>query len=155
MLQGIVTDILGSPDATILRELNWVYMTPIQPARSNKHLKRKSLKLTRYWWMNKKSQARIAAESRCMATDPLLPLSALRCYVQSRLRGTLWKCPFTEFLLSISPPFCFRQNIKTGKRDTSKCLLPEGGPLAVTICVGDKSFQSTVALGTFQGPLQN
>lgn len=41
MFKLIITNILGSLDATSFKKLNWVYMTPIQPAKSNKCLKKK------------------------------------------------------------------------------------------------------------------
>lgn len=73
--------------------------------------------------MDKKSQAGTSADTRCLAVQGLLHLLAPLYPVQSRLLGTSWKCSLTEFVLSISTAFCFKQNIKKGKSDTGKCLL--------------------------------
>ena len=77
-----------------------------------------------------------------MAVEGLLHLLAPLYPVQSWLPGTSWKCSLTEFVLSISTAFCFKQNIKKGKSDTGKCLLLERQPFAVPMCVYNKHFQN-------------
>lgn len=132
-------------------------MTPIQPAKSSKCLKRKSQKLIIYWWMDKKSQAGTSADNRCLAVQGLLHLLAPLYCVQSWLLGTSWKCSLTEFVLSISTAFCFKQNIKKGKSDTGKCLLLERQPFAVPTCVYNQRFQNEkkMSISTFKCTLQN
>ena len=92
--------------------------------------------------MDKKSQAGTSADTRCLAVQGLLHLLAPLYPVQSRLLRTSWKCSLTEFVLSISTAFCFKQNIKKGKSDTGKCLLLERQPFAVPTCVYNKRFQN-------------